>query len=280
MREGHALTLIEPTQFPEKFPPLLYALEMADRVLFVVTALSREVAEAATVVDLSDRPVRLVRGADVGEEELRRAFKGMRLASEPIEPYDPVHLREELDRTEASPAPGPLRIPIDHAFPVRGVGAVVLGLVRGGRLEAHARMRLYPTEREVEIRSIQVHDLDVRTAESGDRVGLALKGVEADELSRGQVLAAPGSLQSSTALRGSAFRRCAYYRGSVATGSHLHLSVGLQFVPTKVIDLSGSSVVLETDRPVAFEPGGTGFLADLSPVAGPRLVGRVDLAPL
>lgn len=271
---------MEPTQYPEKFPPLLYAVAMAHRTLFVIPSLSREVAEIATLVDLSDRPVRVFRGSAVGDEELRRAFKGLRLATEPIDPFDPVRVRDELETWNVPAATGATRVPIDHAFPVKGVGAVALGIVRGGPLDAHARLRLYPTEHEVEVRSVQVHDVEVRSAQTGDRVGVALKGIEAEDLSRGQILAPAGSLTVAASLDGRDFARVPYYRGTIAAGSRLHLSVGLQLVPVKVESVERGTLRFVADRPAAFEPGEPAFVADLSPAAGPRLVGRVGLYPV
>lgn len=280
VQEGHALTLVEPTQYPEKFPPLLYSVAMADRVLFVLPGLTREVAETATFLDLTDRPLRLLRTPDVGEDELRRAFKGMRLAQETIDPYDPVRLRDELDGWNVPAGSGSPRVLLDHAFPVKGVGAVALGIVRGGPLESHARLRLYPTEKEVEVRSIQVHDVDVKSAQCGDRVGVALKGVEAEELARGQVLAPPGALAVATSLEGTGFRRVPYYRGNFAEGGQFQLNVGMQLVPVRVERIAGDSVRLTPDRPVALVPGEPGYLADLSPATGPRFVGRAALRPV
>ncbi len=280
VRDGHALTVVEPTQYPDKLAPLLTAVRMADRALFAVPSLSREVAETATLLDLADLPVLVARGETVGEEELGRAFKGMRFSASPTVPLDPVRLRDELEGWSVAPLDGPTRVPIDHAFPVRGVGAVALGVVRGGPLNAHARLRLYPSEREVEVRSIQVHDVDVPTARTGERVGVALQGIEAEELERGMVLAPVGSLAASARLAGTALRRCPYFRGTWGAGSHLHLSVGLQFVPVRVGELAGATVRLEADRPVAFASPEVGILADLSAASGPRLVGRVELRPL
>jgi len=274
---GHAITFIEPTQFPEKLAPLLASLRMAERAVFVVNALSKEVAETATALDLVDTPVEVFAGSTVGPDEIRRAFKGMRFANDTIRPYDLLKLREEIETWRVEPRNGPPRVPLDHAFPVRGVGAVALGVVRGGPLHTHAKLRLFPTPKEVEVRSIQVHDVDVREAATGDRVGVALKGVEADELERGQVLAEPGDLSVGTTLRGSGFRRCPYYRGDVVVGAHLHLSVGLQLVPAVIEALDGASTTVSVDRPVAFAPGDVGVLADLSATSGSRLVARFSL---
>ncbi len=277
VRDGHALTVVEPTQFPEKFPPLLFALAMADRALFVVTALTREIAETAATIPMFDLPMEILLGPSVGEEELRRAFKGSPLETAPARPLDPVKLRAEVDEWECPLRPGPVRVPIDHSFPVKGVGAVALGVVRQGTLKAHDRLRLYPTEKEVEARSLQVHDVDVREAVTGERVGVALKGVEADELSRGQVLAPPGALSVASTLQGGPLQKSRYYRGAATAGTQLQLLVGLQLVPAKLEMAGTDSVRLTADRPVAFRPGERAVLADLSPPSGPRIVGWTAL---
>ncbi len=279
VRDGHAATIVEPTQFPEKLAPLLTALAMADRTVAVVNELTREVAESLAAVDLLETPVDLLTGPGVGEAELGRALKGTRLESLPVRPLDLPHLRAEVDAWEAPPAPGSVLVPIDHAFPVKGVGAVALGVVRRGTLTAHDRLRLYPSDRLVEVRSIQVHDADVRSAATGERVGVALRGVEAEELERGQCLAPEGALTVGARLSGRIEKPCPYYRGRAVPGLSAHLQVGLQLVPVRITGADGPTLALEADRAVAAVPGASALLADLSPKAGPRLVARLRLGP-
>jgi selenocysteine-specific translation elongation factor len=276
VRDGHAVTLIEPSGFPEKFGSLLFALGMADRTLFVVDALSREVAETAAVVDLFETPVELALGPAVGEAELRRAFKGTRLETAPAAPLDYPKLRAALDEWAAPPAPGEVMVRLDHAFPVKGVGAVALGVVRRGTLKAHDKLRLFPTEKTVEVRSVQVHDVDVPTAATGERVGVAIKGVEADELARGQTLAPEGSLRVGTEFAAVVDKPCRYYKGAISEGLVGNLLIGLQFVPAQVTKgVAGGPLTVETDRPVALAPGEAAYFSDLSAAPGPRIAGRL-----
>jgi selenocysteine-specific translation elongation factor len=277
VRDGHAVTLVEPTQFPEKFPPLLTALAMADQVLLVVPELTRPVAETIATVDAVDLPTTVVTGPGVGEPELDRALKGSRLEAAERRPLDLPHLRDLIDGWTAARVEGPVRVPIDHAFPVKGVGAVALGVVRRGMLQAHERLRLWPTPKYVEIRSIQVHDIDRKEAGGGERVGVALRGVEADELERGQVLAPEGSLREGARLEGGSLRRCRYYRGDAGPGARVHLAVGLASVPGAIDEWGDDRVVVTADRPVAQAPGDRVAIMDLSVPAGPRIVGSFVL---
>jgi len=162
--EGHATTIVEPTQFPEKFSPLLNALAMADQCLLVVPELSRPVAETIATLELAEVPTTVVLGPAVGETELVRALKGGRLETAPRLALDFPKLREVIDTWSAPPVEGPVMVPIDHSFPVKGVGAVALGVVRRGTLHGHDRLRLWPTPKVLDIRSIQVHDIDRKEA--------------------------------------------------------------------------------------------------------------------
>ncbi len=278
VRDAHTATLVAPTGFPDKVAPLFQALAMADRCLLAVLELSRPIAEAIAAVDLAELPTTVVVGPAVGEGELARVLKGTRLENAPRLPLDLPRLREQVEAWVAPSVDGPVEVPLDHAFPVKGVGAVALGVVRRGTLRAHDRLRLYPTPKEVEVRSIQVHDVDRKDAACGERVGVSLKGVDADELVRGQVLAPAGSLADGAAVRGTAWERCRYYRGDAGAGAQVHLALGLQVVPATLDRAPGpEGVGVTADRPVAYRTGAKAFLIDLSVGAGPRLVGRFSV---
>ena len=275
-----AVTLVEPTQFPEKFPPLLNSLAMADHCLLVVSELNRPIAETIATVELTEVPTVVVLGPAVGEPEVARALKGGRLASAPRVPLDLPKLRDLVERWRATREEGPVRVPIDHAFPVKGVGAVALGVVRRGTLRAHDRLRLYPSPKVVEVRSVQVHDVDRQQAETGERVGLALKGAEADELYRGQTLAPEGSLSAGALLSLGALERCRYYRGDAGPGAQLQLSLGLQVVPATLESIDPSITRVAADRLVVGTASDRAYLLDLSVPVGPRLMGRATLTKL
>ncbi len=278
VRDGHAETIVEPGQFPDKFPPLVNALGMADQCLLVISELNRAVAESIATLELVDVPTHVVLGPAVGEAEVARLLKGGRLETAPRLPLDFVKLREMLEAWNAPERPGPPVAVLDHVFPVKGVGTVALGVVRQGTLRAHEKHRLWPSPKEVEVRSIQVHDVDRKEAGCGERVGLALKGVEADEVSRGETLAPAGARSEGAHLSSRDFVKCRYYRGDLMDGIHLHLSVGLQVVPVVVEHFATPTGTLETDRPVVYQPGEAALLIDLSAAPGPRIVGRLTLS--
>ncbi len=92
-----------------------------------------------------------------------------------------------------------IKILIDHSFPVKGIGTVILGLIKKGDLNAGQMLELIGSEgpeKKLIIRSIQKHDRDFKDAYRGDRVGLSLKGnINANEISRDNLLVSQGSFK-------------------------------------------------------------------------------------
>jgi selenocysteine-specific elongation factor len=94
-------------------------------------------------------------------------------------------------------ADGPVRLPIDRVFTLRGIGTVVTGTLWSGTVAAGDRLAIEPGGREARVRSVQVHDRQVESAAAGQRVALALVGVERSQVRRGHTAATPGSLPRS-----------------------------------------------------------------------------------
>jgi selenocysteine-specific elongation factor len=92
---------------------------------------------------------------------------------------------------------GPPRLYVDRAFTLRGIGTVATGTLWSGRISAGDVLRAEPAGRDVRVRSVQVHDREVEVAEAGQRVAVALPGVERDELRRGDALVAKGAYPTS-----------------------------------------------------------------------------------
>jgi selenocysteine-specific elongation factor len=94
-------------------------------------------------------------------------------------------------------AAGPARLYVDRSFSLRGIGTVATGTLWSGSIGEGDELRLEPRGRSVRVRSVQVHDRPVERAEAGQRVAVALPGVERHELRRGDALVTPGSFAPS-----------------------------------------------------------------------------------
>jgi selenocysteine-specific elongation factor len=91
----------------------------------------------------------------------------------------------------------PTRLYVDRAFTLRGIGTVVTGTLWSGTLAEGDELRAEPAGTGVRVRSVQVHDEPVEEAQAGQRVALALPGVERSAVRRGDALVAPGVFPSS-----------------------------------------------------------------------------------
>lgn len=160
------------------------------------------------------------------------------------------------------PADQKTGVVIDHSFSVKGVGEVVLGVVRKGSVVKHQKLMLYPEGREIVVRSIQMQDVDVDVASCGSRVGLAIKGARAEEMPRGCVLAENDVLNVAKKLCVS-FVLCPFYRGEIKKGS-FHLAVGMQVVPIQIVEISDRKLVVEADRDICWFDDDVGILLDLN----------------
>jgi selenocysteine-specific elongation factor len=126
------------------------------------------------------------------------------------------------------PDTGPLRIPVDRVFVIKGHGVVVTGTALAGRVSTGDEVELLPEiaagaaagrpaaraegrpaaramdrsapsrPRRARVREIQVHGESVPAATAGQRVALNLAGVEKDDVGRGDTVAAPGGAVRST----------------------------------------------------------------------------------
>ena len=99
--------------------------------------------------------------------------------------------------TETTRNDGPTRLYVDRVFTLHGIGTVATGTLWSGRISAGDLLRAEPDGREVRVRSVQVHDRPDDVAESGQRVAVALPGVERRDLARGHVLVEPGAYAPS-----------------------------------------------------------------------------------
>jgi len=79
------------------------------------------------------------------------------------------------------------RIDIDNAFNVKGIGCVALGIVTKGKVNVHDSL-YHSDNKQIIIKSIQSQDIDIKIAEKNTRVGVALKGINSSNISKGDIL--------------------------------------------------------------------------------------------
>ncbi len=114
---------------------------------------------------------------------------------------------EELIKTVDEYIPEPVRekekpflMPIEDIFTIQGRGTVVTGRVERGVLKLNEEVEIVgigETKKTV-VTGIEMFRKTLDEAQAGDNVGILLRGVEKDQVQRGQVLAKPGSITPHT----------------------------------------------------------------------------------
>jgi selenocysteine-specific translation elongation factor len=168
---------------------------------------------------------------------------------------------------------GPLFIPIDHAFDVKGVGTVALGVVRQGLVKVYDELFLAPSMKPILVKSIQMHDDPVQSAASPARVGLAIKGVSAEEITRGDIICTRDSVEVRDSIFSVRFEKSPFYKEDLADSQMYMLSMGMQIRAVKIRIAGEGTLEISVEKPVAFQKGQTCVL--LKPDSpGTRIVGK------
>jgi elongation factor Tu len=108
-----------------------------------------------------------------------------------MDDYIPEPVRE-LDK--------PFLMPIEDVFSIKGRGTVATGRVEQGVVKVNEEIEIVgirPTKKTV-VTGVEMFKKNLDQGQAGDNVGVLLRGVEREDIERGQVLAKPGSITPHT----------------------------------------------------------------------------------
>ncbi len=94
----------------------------------------------------------------------------------------------------------PFLMPIEDVFSIKGRGTVATGRIEQGQIKVNDEVEIvgiHPTKKTV-ITGVEMFKKLLPDAQAGDNVGALLRGIERDDIERGQVLAKPGSITPHT----------------------------------------------------------------------------------
>ncbi len=147
-----------------------------------------------------------------------------------------------LDEVAGASAPRqaslPMRLPVDRVFTISGAGTVVTGTLWSGTVAKDDQVELLPSRKRARVRSVQVHSKSVSVATAGQRVALNLSGVDRDEIDRGDVAAAPGTL-SVTDRFDARFTYLGWEGRPFESGTRVHIHHGTREVLGRVLLMDG-----------------------------------------
>jgi elongation factor Tu len=162
----------------------------------------------------------------------------------------------------------PFLMPVEDVFSIKGRGTVGTGRVERGKVTVGDEVEIVGLTHEVRktvVTGVEMFRKTLETGQAGDNVGVLLRGVEKEELKRGQVLAKPGSITPHTRFKGEiyvlkkeeggrhtpffdGYRPQFYFRTTDVTGT-VDLPEGQDMV------LPGDNVTIEVNliEPIAME---------------------------
>ncbi|NCP46944.1 translation elongation factor Tu [Candidatus Collierbacteria bacterium CG1_02_44_10] len=111
----------------------------------------------------------------------------------------------------------PFLMPIEDVFSIKGRGTVVTGRIETGVIKVGEEIEIVginPTAKSV-VTGVEMFHQQLEQGQAGDNVGLLLRGIEKDDVQRGQVLAKTGSIKPHTK-----FEAEAYILGKDEGGRH------------------------------------------------------------
>jgi selenocysteine-specific translation elongation factor len=270
LKKGDAtVTFIEPTRYPEKLSSLFYAVSMSDRAILVVDEINATFGECVLMLQSAGKASGyLILKNYIGPDQIAPLIKGTVLEHYEVIEEDMVGLREKMldiaikqtAHQKAHESAGKGVVPVDAHFNVKGVGVVVLGSVAQGGIKKHDTLRVLPTTKTAQIRSIQKHDEDSDSAVKGDRVGLALKNIESEDLDRGFVLTNDPSVIFAETITGPA-QLVKYWPAPVKEGMVIYAGHWMQFLPTRVakVEAAGDwrmpTLTLTMEKALVYSPG-------------------------
>jgi elongation factor Tu len=105
------------------------------------------------------------------------------------------------------PKEKPFLMPIEDVFSISGRGTVVTGRIEAGAIKTGEEMEIIgikATQKSV-CTGVEMFRKLLDSGEAGDNVGILLRGIERDQVERGQVLAKPGSIKPHTKFEAQAY---------------------------------------------------------------------------
>ena len=184
-----------------------------------------------------------------------------------------LHLLDVVDEyipTPQRPTDKPFMMPVEDVFTITGRGTVASGRIDRGTVKVGDEVEIVGLKEDVlksTVTGVEMFHKTLDLGEAGDNVGVLLRGVAHDQIERGQVLAAPGSIQTHKEFKGevyvmtkeeggrhtpffSNYRPQFYFHTTDVTGT-IELPEGVEMV------MPGDNVTFTValQKPVAIEKG-------------------------
>ncbi|NMB33513.1 MAG: elongation factor Tu [Clostridium sp.] len=171
----------------------------------LVELVEMEVRELLSLYDFPGDDIPIVKGSALAAIEASGD-------SEDTAEYQPIlQLMEEVDKYIPTPERAtdkPFIMPVEDVFTITGRGTVATGRVERGTIKLGEEVEIVgmmEESRKTVVTGIEMFRKLLDQAVAGDNVGALLRGVQREDIQRGQVLAKPGSIKPHTHFEGQVY---------------------------------------------------------------------------
>jgi selenocysteine-specific translation elongation factor len=259
--------------YPDKLQSLLQSISMSDYAILNISHLDSFLGEQILALDIFNiKKGFILYSYNIDGEKIKNIIKKTSLSSFQIlddieqlktslSKLQTVEEQQEKEingkdngqqQSSTTISNNSVYIPIDHVFDVKGVGTVILGCIKQGEIKTYDELEINPLNKSIVIKSIQMHDDPVPYSKKSSRVGLAIKGVSAKDVSRGDIITTPGL---SKIINGSfqiKFNKNPYFKEDIVETQNYMISIGLQIRTVKIKNIGNSELDIKIEKPVAY----------------------------
>ena len=170
--------------------------QMDDEELLELVEL--EVRELLSQYEFPGDDIPVIRGSALGALE---SESGDPSAGEYASIAELMAAVDDYVPTPPRPVEQPFLMPVEDVFGIKGRGTVATGRIERGVVNSGEEIEIVGVKdtRKTVVTGVEMFKKTLPTGEAGDNVGCLLRGLDRDEIERGQVLAAPGSITPHTA---------------------------------------------------------------------------------
>lgn len=163
--------------------------------------------------------------------------------SEKMPWYTGPTVYEALDLFEEPPrlVDKPFRLAIEDVYSIKGVGTVPVGKVESGKLKPGDRIIILPSKKPNgalgEVKSIQMHHQDIEEAVAGDNIGFNVKGIEKQDIGRGDLVGKVNEPLPKLVEELTARIFVLWHPSAIAVGYSPVLHIHTASVPAKIVEI-------------------------------------------
>ena len=160
-----------------------------------------EIRELLSSYDFPGDDIPIVKGSALAALEGRDEAIGVNSITELMAAVDSYIPQPERDKDK------PFLMPIEDVFSISGRGTVVTGRVERGVIKVGEEIEIVGIKETTKTTctGVEMFRKLLDSGEAGDNVGVLLRGTKREEVERGQVLSAPGSIKPYSKFKGEAY---------------------------------------------------------------------------